>query len=219
MKTRFSKSFSPPTNWKKRLCSISSRDSRAAFTLTEMVISSGLFSLVIMGSILSHMTGLKLCTTTQTKLRAVHTARAAINRTREDIRSATIIQIGNASATNFSFLSSNQLRMGNAIRIYPTGDTNVWIRYYLDTSAQTLKRITSDGAVETISNYITNKVPFAAEDYAGNVLTNDQNNRVIRMTLEIYQWEFASLNPGGSNAFDYYRVQTKVARRATSFQK
>jgi hypothetical protein len=193
----------------------SRRDSQAGFTITEMMIAAGLFSLVIVGSILSHVTGLKLCAITQTKLRATHTARAALNRTREDIRSATLIEVGNYVGTNFSYISSTNPRQGNAIQIHPTSNTNIWIRYYVDASDQTLKRIANNPAgLETIANYITNKIPFAAEDYAGHILTNDQNNRVVRMTLEFYQWEFASLNRGGSNSFDYYRVQTRIARRA-----
>jgi len=190
------------------------RNPRSAFTLTEVMIAAGLFLLVVVGSILAHVTGLRLCTITQTKLKATHTARAALNRTRDDIRSAIRIEVGNGTATNFSILSSNVLRQGNAVQIQPTSNTNIWVRYYLDTSDQTLKRVASGGAFESIANNITNKIPFAAEDYAGNVLTNDQNNRVIRMMLEIYQWEFASLNRGGSNSYDYYRVQTKIARRA-----
>jgi hypothetical protein len=180
-----------------------------------MMIASGLFSIVVVGTILSHVTGLKLCTITQTKLKATHTARAAVNRTREDIRSSTLVEVGNYIGTNFIHISSTNLRLGNAIQIHPTANTNIWIRYYVDLSDQTLKRVANNPAsFETVANYITNKFPFAAEDYTGNVLTTDLNNRVIRMTLEIYQWEFASLNRGGSNSYDYYRVQTKVARRA-----
>src|SRR5882724_3121663 len=132
---------------------------RAGFTITEMMIAGGLFSLVIIGSILSHVTGLKLCTITQTKLKATHTSRAAVNRTREDIRSATFIQVGSGGATNFSNISSNKPRQGNAIQIQPTLNTNVWVRYYLDTADQTLKRVASGGGFETIANYITNKLP------------------------------------------------------------
>jgi len=193
----------------------STRDPRAGFTITEIMIASGIFSIVVVGTILSHVTGLKLCTITQTKLRATHSARAAVNRTREDIRSSTLVEVGNYIGANFFNVSSTNLRVGNAIQIHPTSNTNIWIRYYVDLSDQTLKRVANNPAsFETVANFITNKFPFAAEDYAGSVLTSDQNNRVIRMTLEIYQWEFASLNRGGSNSFDYYRVQTRVARRA-----
>src|SRR5882724_7441972 len=90
---------------------------RAGFTITEMMIAGGLFSLVIIGSILSHVTGLKLCTITQTKLKATHTSRAAVNRTREDIRSATLVEVGNYIGSNFIHISSTNLRVGNAIQI------------------------------------------------------------------------------------------------------
>ena len=185
-----------------------------AFTLTEVMIAAGLFSLVVVASILSHVTGLKLCAGAQAKLRATHTARAALNRTRDEIRSSTSVEVGNGNAAGFTRVSTNGLRQGNALQIYPTGDTNIYVRYYLDSSDQTLKRVASSGSFETVANFITNKIPFAAEDYSGNVLTNDLNNRVIRMTLEFYQWEFASLNRGGGNVYDYYRVQTRTARRA-----
>src|SRR5690242_18477093 len=182
----------------------SPRDPRAAFTITEMMIAGGLFSLVVIGTILSHVTGLKFCAITQTKLKATHTARAAVNRTREDIRSSTLVEVGNYIGNNFNYISSTNPRVGNAIQINPTSNTNNWIRYYVDLSDQTLKRVANNPAsFETIASYITNKFPFAAEDYAGRVLTTDQNNRVIRMTLEFYQFEFASLNRGGSNSFDY----------------
>src|SRR5882672_8055564 len=108
--------------------STAGRRSCSAFTLTEVMIAAGLFLLVVVGSILAHVTGLRLCTITQTKLKATHTARAALNRTRDDIRSALRIEVGNGTATNFSILSSNVLRQGNAVQIQPTSNTNVWVR-------------------------------------------------------------------------------------------
>jgi prepilin-type N-terminal cleavage/methylation domain-containing protein len=189
---------------------------RSAFTLTELMIAVGLFSLVVMGSILSHLVGLRMCTINQTKLKTTHSARAALNQTEDDIRTATKVEVGNGSASGFTNITGNLPRQGNAIQIYPTLSTNTFVRYYVDTSDQTLKRVLSGGTFLAIANYITNTIPFTAEDYAGNVLTNDQNNRVIRMNFEFYQWEFASPNPGGRNVYDYFRVQTKIARRATN---
>jgi hypothetical protein len=58
-----------------------------------------------------------------------------------------------------------------------------------------------------VANFVTNLIPFRAENYLGQVLTNNQNNRVIRMNLEFYQWEFPE-------EYDYYGLQTKVTRRA-----
>lgn len=190
------------------------RNRRAAFTITELMIAAGLFSLVVIGSVLSHLVGLRMCAINQTKLKTTQTARTVLNRTEDDIRTATKIEVGNGDAIGFTNITGNRPRQGNAIRIYPTLNTNIFIRYYLDPSDHTLKRVLSNGGREAIANFITNTIPFTAEDYAGNVLTNDQNNRVIRMNFEFYQWEFASPNPGGRSSYDYFRVQTKIARRA-----
>jgi type II secretory pathway pseudopilin PulG len=188
---------------------------RAAFTIVELMISLAIFSLVIIGSIYCHLMGLKMSTVTQAKLKATQTARAALNRTRDEIRSASILYVGTGSQNGFTNVEQNGPRQGNALQICPTGNTNNYIRYYLDGSDQTLKRIISGSSnPETIANYITNQIGFAAEDFAGNVLTNDQNSRVIRMTLEFSQWEFDVLAANGGSLYDYYRVQTRTARRA-----
>jgi prepilin-type N-terminal cleavage/methylation domain-containing protein len=197
----------------KRL--VKSNHVRLGFTIVELMISLAIFSLVIIGSIYCHLMGLKMSTVTQAKLNATHTARAALNRTRDEIRSAALLYVGTGDQNGFTNILQNGLRQGNALQICPTADTNNYIRYYLDGTDKTLKRIISGGAnPETIANYITNQIGFAAEDFAGNVLTNDQNNRVIRMSLEFSQWEFAVLSANGGSLYDYYRVQTRTARRA-----
>ena len=62
-------------------------------------------------------------------------------------------------------------------------------------------------------NYVTNDIAFRAEDFRGQVLTNNQNNRVIRMILEFYQWEFPVATVGTNGLYDYYRLQTRITRR------
>jgi hypothetical protein len=61
---------------------------------------------------------------------------------------------------------------------------------------------------------------FDQEDYMGNVQTNDSNvqnpnNRIIRMELDFYQWEYPLGYIGGTaaNAYDFYKLTTKVTRR------
>jgi prepilin-type N-terminal cleavage/methylation domain-containing protein len=187
----------------------------SAFTIVELMIALAIFSLVIIGSIYCHLMGLKMSTMAQAKLKATHTARAALNRTRDEIRSASILYVGTGNKNGFTNAVQNGLRQGNALQICPTGNTNNYIRYYLDGTDKTLKRIVSgSGNPETIASYITNQIGFAAEDFAGNVLTNDQNNRVIRMNLEFSQWEFDVLTANGGSLYEYYRVQTRTARRA-----
>jgi hypothetical protein len=108
----------------------------------------------------------------------------------------------------------NALRQGNALQIYPTTATNTYARSYMDTQAQELKRVVAGSTTAVvISQFITNQVAFAAEDYAGNVLTTDQNNRVIRMSLQFYQWEFPVARAGVGAYYDYYPLQTRMTRR------
>ena len=211
MKTHTQNSLRSPASRARRR---SGWRGQAAFTITELMIASGLFSLVVIGSVTSHLVGLRMCTITKTKLQTTHNARAALNRTRDEIRSAAVLTVGNVYGATFTNVTANGQRQGNGLKLCPTSNTNNYVVYYVDMSEQTLKRKTSAGITETIASFITNTIPFAAEDYAGNVLTNDQNHRVIRMNLEFYQWEFASPNRGGSNSYEYYSIQTRTARRA-----
>ena len=189
---------------------------RAGFSLPEMMIACGLFSLAVVGSLYAHVLGLKMSTFTQSKLRATHNARAALNIVRDDVRSSTTFTVGTGNFSSFTVPTNGAPQQGNALQIWPTADTNTYIRYYTDPSDQTLKRIANGGSsAQVIARYVTNQLAFGAEDFAGNVLTNNQNDRVLKMTLEFYQWEFAVLQSGGGNFADYYRLQTKVARRAT----
>ena len=64
--------------------------------------------------------------------------------------------------------------------------------------------------------YITNQVVFTEEDPFENVQTNYANNRIIRMELDFYQWEYPVGMIGEStnwNAYDFYRVTTRISRR------
>lgn len=187
-----------------------------AFTLPELMVTLTIFSLVVIAGLYSHLLGLKMNCFTQTKLQATHSARAALNETRDDIRSAQSVYVGNGGPLGFTNAPS-QVQQGNAVQIYPTTATNNFVRIYVDTSKLTLNRMTvvpGRTNIELIASDVTNQVPFHVEDYAGNIVTNTQNNRVICMTLEFYQFEFAVLQPGKRNFYDYYRLQTKVARRS-----
>ena len=123
--------------------------------------------------------------------------------------------MGNGDSGTFTPIVANSPQVGNALQIYQTVNTNTYVRYYLDAADQSLKRKASgNGEVEEIASYITNQLVFRAEDHLGNALTNDQNNRVIKMTLEFYQWEFPVTRAGGGSYYDYYRLQTRITRRA-----
>ncbi len=193
----------------------SSRKTRQAFTLVEIMTATGLFSLVVIGVVYSQLFGLRLFNVTSAKLSAADNARKVLNVMRDDIRSGKLLYVGNGNAVNFTNISGSGARQGNALEIYPTTATNVYIRYFLDPASQCLSRTSiPGGGIQVLAPFLTNQIAFRAEDYAGNVLTNDQNNRVIKIVMDFYQWEFPKAQTGGGSYYDYYHLQTRVSRRA-----
>ena len=191
------------------------RSGLTGFTLTEMMIALALLSLVVLGGIYSHLLGLRMSTIIQSKLESTAYARSALNDTRDEIRSCQTVAVGNGSRTAFTTFATNAPRAGNALQIYPTASTNVFIRYYLDPNDQSLRRITSGSSTGVVvASFVTNQIAFTAEDFAGNVLTNDQDNFVIQMNLEFSQFDYAVLDARKISVVDYYRIQTRTTRRA-----
>ena len=188
-----------------------SRTSRA-FSITEMMVATAVFSLLIGGVLSSHLMGLRFFNISVKKLSATAECRKALNAIRDDIRTAKTLYVGTGSNDGFSTFTNAGVRQGSALQIYPSTDTNIFVRYYYDPQARALKRV-SDSQIRpiTVASFITNQTPFRAEDYLGNGLTNDQNNRIISMTLELWQPEYSRPGPGG--LADYYRLQTKASRR------
>jgi type II secretory pathway pseudopilin PulG len=189
-----------------------------AFTLPEMMITVAVFILLMTGLIYCYIYGLRMDQITKVKLGASDDARSAIAHMTDEIRSAIRIKIGNGSLTSFTEVGTNALQAGNAIQIYPT-DTN-WIRYYYETnmasSNYTMLLRTTDGmtASNVIAHRISGNVPiFSSEDSWGKTLTNNENNRVIGMTLQFYQIEYPIVKIGPSNYYDFYQLHTRITRR------
>ncbi len=171
-----------------------------------------LFSLVVIGVVYSHLFGLRLFNITATRLGAAQGSRTALNRVCEDVRSGKLLYVGNGNSAGFTNIPLNTARSGNALEIFPSASTNRFIRYFMDSDAQALKRFDSGtGHTHVVAPFITNQIVFYAEDYAGNTLTNDQNNRIIRLDLHFYQWEFPVAQVGAY--YDSFRLQTRIARR------
>src|SRR5262245_41887609 len=190
------------------------RQNRAGFTLTEIMTAMAIFSLVVAAMVYTHLFGIRMFNLTATKLSASHNARAALNNVRDEIRSGKMIYVGNGNSSGFTNIPINKKQEGNALQIYPTVNTNYFIRYFIDTNDQKLKRKTSFSSQnQVIASYVTNNLIFSAEDFKGNTLTNEQNNRVVKMSLDFYQWEFPSAQIAVGSYYDYYHLQTKITRR------
>jgi hypothetical protein len=186
-----------------------------AFSLMETMIATALFLLMVGAALGAHVFGLSMFNIVAPKLSSVHEARSALNHMRDEVRSSQGLRVGSGDNNGFVLLATNVARAGNALQIYPTAATNNFILYYVDAKAQQLKRVTSaGGAAELVASSVINPQAFQAEDYAGNVLTNDLNNRVIKLTLEFRQWSGVARGENATASSDYYQVHTRMTRRA-----
>ena len=186
-----------------------------AFTLVELMVTMALFIVVIGGVIFSHITGLKMYEITKAKLGANDQTRTALGLLMSEVRSAKTIDIGVLSGATFTEIADGSPQQGTALQILPTTSTNTYIRYYLDTSDKKLKRTTSSVSTpDIIAENITNTVVFTSEDYAGTVLTQSQNNRVLGVTLQFYQIQYPIVRIGAGQYYDFYQLKTRITRRA-----
>lgn len=216
----------------------SSRFTRG-FTLAEMMVAVAVFSLVVLVTVAMQVYAARVYTLAATKLSATTTARTALNDIRDKIRQAQTVNIGNyiwtgedPAATNFSPIADGNSQQGNALIAYPSAsDTSSFTLLFLQPGSGTNFVSHSPTVVDSliletynkgvlsqsnvVADYITNQIVFQAQDYQNNVLTNNVNNRVIQIQMFFSQWEFpiAYIGTNGFNAYDYYRIQTRVTRR------
>jgi prepilin-type N-terminal cleavage/methylation domain-containing protein len=186
------------------------------FTLTEIMMTMAIFGMVVVGLLSLHIFGIKLNAMVDVKLQATEDSRRALGKLVADIHSAGIVRVGTGDATGFTEAGFNTAQQGNAIQVYPVKtNTTKFVRYYLDTTDNQLMRIDSAATTPTfVSGWVTNSIIFSSEDFSGNVLSNNLNNRVIGIDMEFYKLDNPMISFGHGSYYDYYRLQTKVTRRA-----
>jgi type II secretory pathway pseudopilin PulG len=208
------------------------RGNISAFTLVEMMVAFWVYVILLVSAMVAiQIFGMRIYTLTATKLSATENSRKALNQIRDEIREAKMLQVGNCNNTGaFSFTAfpGTNAATGNALQAYATtNQVAPYIIYYLQTNVSTsvfssnnlmMCSVTAAGTNITIlASYITNNIIFDAEDYQGNIVSNNmKNNQVYHVTLQFYQWEFpigSIVSAGGY--YDYYQLRTKVCRRAT----
>jgi hypothetical protein len=127
----------------------------------------------------------------------------------EEIRTCKSTWIGDVKNGEFLALLDGETQQGSGLLIYPTTNTANYIIYFVNPTDKTFRRTTSQsGSAAVVAESITNTVVFQAQDHLGNVLTNNQNNRVIHLNLEFYQPQRYL------QVADYYKLETAVTRRA-----
>ncbi len=186
-----------------------------AMTLPEVMVTMAIFSLCLAGFLALHIFSIRMNHITAVKLGASDQARDVISDLMTDIRHSGDVKVGQGSATTFVEPGTNQALRGNAVMIYPNKtNTNVWVRYYWDSSDLAVKRVTSsDPKPRILVEGITNQHVFTVESFNGQVLTNSNDKRVVGVTLRYNKLVFPSAAIGRGGLFDFYQVRTKVARR------
>jgi hypothetical protein len=79
--------------------------------------------------------------------------------------------------------------------------------YFVNLADQTFQRTDHPGNTVKLADSVTNTLPFSAQDFSGTVLTNNNNNQVIHLTLEFYQPARFMQDA------DYYKLETSVKQR------
>ena len=186
-----------------------STGSRGGFTLPEVLVAMTVFLLLIGGIVSAHLFGLSMFRITETKLNATDDARKTIGKMTEEIRTCKSTYIGDVKNGEFVALLDGEKQVGSGLLIYPTTNIANYVIYFVNPTDKTFRRTTSKpGSATVVAESVTNNVVFRAQDHLGNVLTNNQNNRVINVNLEFYQPQRYLQQA------DYYKLETAVTRRA-----
>ena len=202
--------------------SISSRrkNRASAFTLAEMLVVVAIFSMVIAGMVCLQLFAARIYTLSATKLGATADARKTLNTLRDEIRSAKGLDVGlyTVSSGAFNPLTDGLEQVGNALKIYPSTNSTPYVIVYQNPAATNLCSV-SNGVVTVLANFVTNYYCFQAENFQGTILTNNQNNRVIRLTMQFSQWEYpiAFVGGYGINAYDFYQLRTRITQRQINY--
>ena len=187
------------------------------FTLIEIVVTSAIFLMVVLAMVAVQIYGLRVYTLAATKLTATAGGREALNNMRDTIRGGKTLYVGIYSNSTFTIIPNGQTQTGNALQVYSStnGSATNALVFYMDPVKNNMSEL-YNGTVSVLANYMTNYYCFTNEDYMGNTLTNYQNNPVIHLTMQFYQWEYpiGYIGSQALNAYDYYTLQTRISRRA-----
>lgn len=187
----------------------------AAFTIPEFMITMSVAVLVMGGIIACHLMGLRMFEMTKAKLGASDDARRSINLLVAELRSAKVVRVGSGGFKEFTPVTGSSPQVGSAIEVYGSTNTNHWVRYYWDSSDQSIKRATNGiSSATTVAHSISNSTVFSIEDYAGKPLTNNSQDYVVGLNLQFFQLQYPSVEIGAGRMFDYYQLQTRVTPRA-----
>jgi len=187
------------------------RWSDQGFTLPEILMATMVFLFMVAGIIAANLYGLRMFQITETKLNAITWSRQTIEQMSGEVRACNSVWVGNITNGVFEGLLNGETQQGDGLLIYPTTNAGNFIVYSVNASDGTFRQtVAAPSGTNTVilADSVTNTIAFSAQDFSGNVLTNNQNNRVIQLTLEFYQPARFTLDA------DYYKIETAMTRRA-----
>jgi len=190
----------------------------SAHTLVEMMIVGAIFGMIVTAMVSAQLWGMRTYTLAKIKLTDTAAARNAMNNIRDNIRQAQAVYVGNyASFTNMTFGTnafpsiSSGAQQGNALMVLTTTNLSPFIVFYLNVPTKQLKAYDSSRTnIEILAGNIIDTNIFDAESYTGSVLTNNQDNRTIRMKLEFYQSGYLGTH---NTIGDYYQLTMRATER------
>jgi hypothetical protein len=191
------------------------RQRQWGLTLSEMMVASGVFSLMVIGFVYCQMFGMRLDQLVNSKIGASEQARLSFNDLSSDIRSAKIWQVGNKGASGFTGIANGSNQCGNALKVSLTTDTNAYYMYYFDTNACKLMR-THSGSADSrcLARFLTNTMYFQAQRYNGANQTDLSHKGVISVVMQFCQYQYPITKVGPGNYYDYYRMELRVTPHA-----
>jgi prepilin-type N-terminal cleavage/methylation domain-containing protein len=195
---------------------------KAGFTLVEMMTTSAIFGLAVVGFVYCQMLAMRQDQWVNGKVGASEQARMSFNDLIRDIRNSKIVTIGTfpssgfSSISNFTPIAFGTSQIGNAVQLCLTTNTStVWV-YYFDTNrGNLLRQHTGDSNNTLLAQYLTNTMTFKAEDYTGtNILTTNSHKEVIHVQMQFYMYQYPITKIGPGCYYDFYELNFRATPQA-----
>lgn len=196
---------------------------RRGFTLPDYMVGLALTGIVFGLTLGSYVYGARMYQLASTRFEGIEETRPLMARMLHDVRSATTVQVGHGNATSFTPAGLGQLQQGSALQVYLSMNTNRFVRYYVDAADRTLKRVKHDSPEPAVlAEHVVSTSPFALEDIAGNVVTNEPTVMTVGITIQSERPVFGDggspTNAQGTAARQWtypHQVATRVTPRTS----
>ena len=180
-----------------------------AFTLVELLIATALTGFAVIGVVYCQLFGLRLSQLAESKAGASDQARASFNDLTMSIRAAKLWAIGNYNET-FKPIAIGSQQKGNALKVHPSIDTNIFYIYYFNTNKGQLNRISTNGSTKLLVGHLTNSMTFQAETPRGDIQTDLSHKGVIFAQMELAEYQYPLTRIGSNYYYNYYRLSFRV---------